>query len=319
MQYRFLHIVLAMMVWGCGTSDPANNDSNNITPDLSFPDVAFDDGVEEVEGQEFRIGTFNTRRFFDTTCQSNNCGAGAFEELKSEAEFDYRADQIAKAIEKMDVDAIVLQEVENQVALNKLISKLQDPYSVAIIGEIGSAASLDVAILSRGTWLETRLHRQDPIVRPDNSTTSFTREFLEVHVEVEGQRVVLFAAHFRSQRDDDEGRRIAEANAAQRIVKATAQEYPDALVVWGGDLNDTPESEALSSIVSDPNLELLSEPGFWTYRFFDDLNHIDHLIMARNNAGRLVEGSLEKFSDGDGFGGSDHAAAAATFLLTDNE
>lgn len=310
-------LVFSFLATACG--DETEDTTPVDTPDLDFPDSeepAEDMGIPD--GPRFKVVTFNTQRFFDTVCQSNNCGANSFEDQKSQAEFDFKLSQVVSSIEEMNADAVLLQEIENETVMDAIQGALEVPFDVAVIGEIGTSASLDVVVLSRGELIETRTHRENPIYRPDGSRTSFAREFLEVHVDVDGERVVLFSTHFRSQRDDDPGRRIAEAEAGRTIVKGTAAEFPDALVVWGGDLNDTPDSETLSSVVSDPALNLLTETDFWSYQFNSQRQHIDHLILAENGGGAYDEGTLEQFLEaGGGFGGSDHAAVGATFLMVD--
>ena len=62
--------------------------------------------------------------------------------------------------------------------------------------ETGLPASIDVAVLSRGTLLEVRRHRDRVLTRPDGTKTTFSRELLEVHVDLRGQRLVMFAATF---------------------------------------------------------------------------------------------------------------------------
>lgn len=310
---------LVLLFWSaaCGSDAPGGGPGDS--PDLNFPDNG--EPVEDMQGptgELFKVVTFNTQRFFDTVCQSNNCGSNSFEDQKSQSEFDFKVSQVASSIEEMEADAVLLQEIENQAVVDAIQQALTQPFETAVIGEIGTSASLDVVVLSRGGLVETRTHRETPIFRPDGSRTSFAREFLEVHLEVDGKRVVLFSSHFRSQRDDDPGRRIAEAQAGSQIVKTSANEFPGALVVWGGDLNDTPDSETLRDVVSDTALNLLTEPDFWTYQFNSERQHIDHLIVARNGGGEFVEGSLMQYLDaGGGFGGSDHAAVGATFVMVE--
>jgi len=312
---RFRHIIIALLfLSACGDQDPSKGSKNPIVDvgvvDMG-PDLAPDVGPD---GIPLRVGTFNVRRFFDTVCQSNACASGDYELQLSTAEFDFKAQKLATAIDAMDVDVISLQEVETQAVLDGLMSKLQTPYTIAKIAETGGTASLDVAVLSKGTLIETRNHKDVPLKRPDGSNTSFAREFFEVHIDLNGHRVVVFAAHFRSQRDDDPGRRFAEAEAAGLIVHATAAEFPNALVVLAGDLNDTPESDPIQALLAAGGLTLLTQPGLWTYGSFSSTEQIDQLIMANSSSIWVDEGMPVAFDDGSGsYGGSDHRALAATF------
>ena len=157
-----------------------------------------------------KIATFNVRRFFDTVCDSGNCDPGDYEDQLSEEFFNVRTEQIANGIRLLDSNIILLQEIENQVCLDSLINELgEENYPVSVMGEIGYPASVDVAVISDGKYLAAIKHRHNRFEHPDGGTTSFAREFLEVHIEYEGRRVIVFTAHFRSKVQDDPGRRLA--------------------------------------------------------------------------------------------------------------
>jgi endonuclease/exonuclease/phosphatase family metal-dependent hydrolase len=135
-----------------------------------------------------------------------------------------------------------------------------------------------------------------------------------------GRRVVAFAAHFRSMSQDDPGRRLAEAQAARGIVLATAQEFPDALVVLGGDLNDMPGSPTLQALEADDLLVRVGHelpPDYLaTYWYRGMPNAIDHLYLPAALESRYRAGSVEVLGgSGVGWGGSDHAALRAVFGL----
>ena len=49
-----------------------------------------------------RIATFNTHLFFDTVCESSQCGDGEFEKVLTQAQFDEQVRLRAAAIEKLE-------------------------------------------------------------------------------------------------------------------------------------------------------------------------------------------------------------------------
>lgn len=269
--------------------------------------------------KELRFATFNVHLLFDTSCDSGNCGAGAFEQAPTQAQLDARADAIAKAVRSLQADVISLQEIETQVSMDAVSSRLKDLYPTAVFGETGAPGSVDVAVLGAGTFLEARKHRYHPMVRPDGTSTYFAREFLEVHMALSRRRVIVFSAHFRSKANDDPGRRLAEAQAAHEILIASAQEFPDAIVVLAGDLNDTPGSEPIEALESDAHLlrvakdKPLSEQG--TYYWNGQAEAIDHVFLATSSRGVYVPGSASVVRDpgAAGLADSDHAALLADF------
>ncbi|MGC4117749.1 MAG: hypothetical protein QM765_24975 [Myxococcales bacterium] len=188
---------------------------------------------------------------------------------------------------------------------------------MAVLGEMNYPGSVDVAVMARGTLLEVRKHAATtPLTRPDGTTTSFARELLEVHLDEGGQRVIVFAAHFKSQNSDDPGRRLAEAQGAAKIVAASAAEFPDALVVLGGDLNDDPGSDPINALTASgellrvaqdlPPADQLTYLGFGGHAF-------DHLFVATQARGTCLPGSVKAVCENSGYAGSDHCALRADF------
>lgn len=296
---------------GADDGDAAPRADAGLPPDVPEPPPA----------GSIRIATWNVHFFWDDVCDSEDCGPGAFEEELSPAEFEVRANAVAAAVRGLDADIVLLQEVESERALAAVLERLYPEYAAARLGEIGFAASVDVAVLVRDELRGVATHRGQPIVLPSGETTWFAREFLEAHVRVRDTRVIVFAAHFRSQHDDDPERRLAEAQAAHDIVAAAAAAHPDALVVMGGDLNDVPGSPTLRALEDSGALQRvaaeLSDEDAGTY-WFDGPQALDHLLVATGAAGGYVAGTVEVVTDEPlwlEYGGSDHAALRAEFLL----
>lgn len=270
--------------------------------------------------EDIVVATFNTHLFFDTVCDSGNCGGSAFEGQPSAAAFAAKADQLAAAIEGLGADIVLLQEVESQDCIDALAARLPD-YPTAYLGETGFPASIDTAILARIPLTEIRSHGSAAIPLPSGGETHFARDFLEAHFVIDGRRMIAFDGHFKSMADDDPERRLAEAEAARKIVDAAATEHPDALIVMGGDLNDVPGSPPLAALMAGGGLErVAAELGAddWTYVFDSELRAIDHLFLSTLAAGGdFVSGTARVLhgEDTSGYGGSDHAALRATFRL----
>ncbi len=272
------------------------------------------------DGRRVRIAAYNVLRLFDTVCDSGACGGSNYEELPSPERFALRASQVAGAIASLEAGVVLVEEVETQESLEALRERLPGlPW--AVLGETGSPGSVDVGVLSAWPITQVRGHGDQVLRRPDGSTTTFARELLEVHLDVEGTEVIVFAAHFKAKSNDDPGRRLAEARAAHDIVTAVAAAHPRALVVLGGDLNDEPGSPPLEALEQDGALLRVASDrpagAVWTYAFNGQLQAIDHLLLARNVGGVYLPESCRAVRDSSrGLGGSDHAAVVADFILT---
>jgi predicted extracellular nuclease len=270
-----------------------------------------------------RLATFNVRLFFDTVCGSSSCPSTGFEQVSTQQAFDARATELANAIEGLEADVVALQELETQACLDALLQRLSDTMPHGVLGEIGTPGSVDVAIVSRTPLFGVVGHRNlTRLERPDGSRTSFSREFLEAHTTLSnGREVILFSAHFRSKSSpDDPGRRLAEGQVARQVVSTVAAARPDALVVLGGDLNDTPDSPPLLALTADGGLIRaaadLPEADQATYVYNGRGEVIDHLLQAPTTGASLKPRSAVVWKSGSrGYGGSDHAALTADFEL----
>ncbi|MFT6400292.1 MAG: endonuclease/exonuclease/phosphatase family metal-dependent hydrolase [Bradymonadia bacterium] len=305
-------------------TDTGSDAAVDAQPDGAETDGTLDSGVPGLadvpEGTEpdVVVVTFNVERLFDAVCQSNNCEDG-FESAPSEAQVRYKVGIIADGIRQTGAHVALLQEVENLDVLQDLTAELGAEWNVSLIGETGGTASLDVAVLARNTTLlASESHRGDVLFRPDGSRTSFAREFMEVHLEYGGGRLIVFNAHFKAKSNDDPGRREAEAIAARQIVTRVIAERPDAIVVLGGDLNDVPGSAPIEQLEAEGDLArvaaILPEGEDWTHEFRNTRNAIDHLYLATGASGGITPNSVWVARDASGgLAGSDHAALRAGF------
>lgn len=271
-----------------------------------------------------RLGHLNVRRYFDSTCDSGKCDAGGFEEVVTKAAFEERTSQIAQGLARLEADVITLAEVENQGCLDALQAKLKDAgldYPVAHLADIGVPGSVNVAVLARGKLEKVKTYRKEtPLTREDGTKTQFTRELPEVHLVLGSNSIITYAAHFRSKADDDPGRRLAEAKATREIMQTAATENTGAVVLLGGDLNDTPGSDTINALEEGDALmrvaKDLPEAAQSTYTFGGQKHAIDHIFTTASRAKAYVAKSATVVRDGSaGLAGSDHAAIYADFNL----
>lgn len=324
-----MRFTFALLAGSIALAPAAACSDESVTP-TPVPVVNADAGADGSSSDggragAIRVANFNVRRYFDTVCQSGNCTGTGFEDVVTQAAFDARTEQLAKAVALIDPDIITLEEVETEGCLDALAAKLASmgkTYPLVHLGETGSNGSVDVGILARGTLTQIKTHRDTPLVEADGTKTTFTRELLEVRMTFGDKAVVMFGAHFRSKAGtDDPARRLAEAKAAQMIVAGVGAELPDALVILGGDLNDTPGSDPIKAM--DLNGALVrvaadrpaSEQGTYIFQGVDQA--IDHIYVVKGQAARYAPMSATVYRDNPkaGFGGSDHGALSADFSI----
>ena len=266
------------------------------------------------------IGTYNTRLFFDKNCDSGYCSDSDFEKELSESAYNDKVKDLADSVKKIGADIILLQEVEKESCLKDLFEK-SGAYDDSFLGEKGTPSSVDTGVMTKGEITYKNKHTESiECAGCDGGKTTFSRAFLETHIKLGCRKIIVFSAHFKSKADDDAPRRLAEAAAAAKILKNTAEKYPDALIVMGGDLNDQPGSDTLEPFESESTFlrvaDELSAKDQATYSYRGDAIAIDHIFWVKSSLGSYKQGSAEVVKDAPSIyylGSSDHAALKATF------
>ena len=339
--------------WGCEPEDPSYNktaaaadasrdaDSSRVDltseemPDLIAPvrdadrDGELDQGEALPPGVDVSVATFNLKLLFDERCDSGDCDAGDFEAVPDELTLNSRISRLQDAIERIDADVIVLQEIEKESLLDRLLEGKRAVYPGSEYGETGFAGSLDVAVIARGPLLEVVRHGDSTIFTQSGDAQRFARELLEVHVEIRGERVIVFGAHFISKRAQPsqsasyDARRWAEAHATAELAASAAKAHPEALVVVAGDLNDTPSSPPLKALESAGLIVPAQEVDpdvYYTHIYRDDPQIIDHIAYVPSSRVVVAPQSLEVIRDEgrSGLGDSDHAAPRQRFRIKED-
>lgn len=200
-----------------------------------------------------RIGTFNCENLFarfkfNSNVEPAKAVKNGFDinmihfSLLNEAEKRLTA----KAIEALDADVLALQEVENLDVLKRFRSeRLKNlKYTFSMLVDGNDPRQIDVAVLSRFPLVATRSHQH----LRDGKSTLFSRDCLEVDVQVNGKILTLFINHFKSMLDksnpsqgrkNTRAKRVKQAAEVKKIVGARFGSSPGS-APWAvlGDLND---------------------------------------------------------------------------------
>jgi endonuclease/exonuclease/phosphatase family metal-dependent hydrolase len=189
-------------------------------------------------GDRLRICSYNAENFGDGIRDDTNA---------TPATAERHARGIASLVDEINPDIIVLEEVENALALKKLNDALKKPYPVAFITRFASTAGyqqkLNIAVLSRvplSGLRELDFEQLQGRGRPPRGMLSF---FVELGG---GRRLLVYGAHLKSNFGDrvkNEFQRLS----AMKLLRADADKmlsrYPqnewEVLVM--GDMNVDPE------------------------------------------------------------------------------
>ncbi|MBP5434489.1 endonuclease/exonuclease/phosphatase family protein [bacterium] len=305
-----------------GDTDPTDT-GDTVEPDEESGEPDDEPAEPECEPKisDVRIATYNTHLFFDTVCDTGNCSTSDFEEVLSASEYSTRVAWLAEAVEKIDADIILLQEIEKESCLADLFEAAGGKFDAWYLGEKGYDASLDTGVMTKGEITYRNKHvEQIDCPECDGGKTTFSHTFLEIHIKLGCREIIVFSAHFKSKNEDDSSRRLAEARAAVKILERVAEQNPQALIVLGGDLNDTPGSEPVEILESSDSLlrvaSDLPELDQATYYYHGEAIALDHIFQAVAASGSYVPKSAEVIKNSPSYYSldpSDHAALRATF------
>lgn len=201
----------------------------------------------------------------------------------------------AKAIRKVNADVICLQEVESLPVLDRFNSYFLGgmQYAHRAVIDCFDPRQIDVAVLSRYPIVSLRSHREER--NKKGTAFLFSRDCLEIELNVGGKTLTLYANHLKSMmegREATRARRQEQADRVAAIVDARWKKsgYKGNFVVLG-DLNDYPEGKtALGALLDHKGvanvLTRLPEKERWTHYYAggNSYSQLDYLLLSKGLA-----------------------------------
>jgi endonuclease/exonuclease/phosphatase family metal-dependent hydrolase len=215
-----------------------------------------------------------------------------------------------ETIKAMRADVIALQEVENLDVLKRFRSLYLGgsrayPYALSIDGN--DPRLIDVAVLSKYPIVHVRSYQE----RRTGNSYLFSRDCLELDLDIAGRPLTLFVNHLKSMLDKDDpkngrrrtrDRRALQAREVRRIVTARfgpkAGEHPFVILGDFNDYLDTDEqgTTGISEVVRWQQVEnvvaRLPRADRWTHYFPGDrellegYHQLDYILPSRSLAAR---------------------------------
>ena len=216
-----------------------------------------------------------------------------------------RRELAARALKEPDgkmPDIICFQEVENIEAIRILNQRyFNNEYQYSLLIDSYDPRNIDVGMLSKYPLksIRTNIDTLDGF-----GERIFSRDCLEVEVQLEGESLFLFLNHLKSKlvkresTDSDQdfkdklnkshGRRLNQATEVAKIIdKRFVGQHNTALYAVIGDFNDTPYSKWLHPLITSPHLKnVLSEhlpyKDRWTYywKSKNRVSQIDYFMVS---------------------------------------
>jgi predicted extracellular nuclease len=318
--FAAIALPLALATAACGQAGTGTTSSPQSTGTSSTSSGGGGGGTTTTAtggGTPLRVMTFNTHNFFDDTKNS----PGKQETVVTTAQYNDHRASVAAVIETIAPDVVMLQEIENLGVLEDLDKTLGNTFPERQLFEGNDPRGIDIGILSKIKIDKAVSHAADKFKLLGTQTTySYARDCLEVHMTVGGKHVALLGVHFRSKGGDvaadDPDKRLAEAQHTRAIADEIAKADPSAEILVVGDFNDTTGSEAQKAVIAQNPTYVdvaASVQGGWSYTYQGQKALIDHMIGTPGLTGSLVAGSVTILHDADVSKASDHAPVAATF------
>jgi endonuclease/exonuclease/phosphatase family metal-dependent hydrolase len=295
-------VLLLLLALACGDDDGA--------PDASDPADAPEGPVP------FRVLTWNVENLFDDVDDPDK-----IDDVPSPAQVSAKLEELAVVLRLVNADFVALQEVENQAILDALADEVPElGYESRGLIDSFDGRGIDVAFMTRVPLASSPMvtsHQGERFPLPDGSDEIFfTRDALEVFVEVNQVTLGVVILHLRSMRDGGAEIREAEATYTHRIVEQRVESGLEHMLVVG-DLNDDPGSGTYDALVGDDRLQdlTLSVPSDdrWTFVFDRTRRQFDYQLASAGMAEFFNEGTILHGDEVDD--ASDHQPVAMDFLI----
>lgn len=201
-------------------------------------------------GGTWTLATYNIRNFFDRF--DNPYSQDETAKPKSGEE----CDALVTAIETLDADVVLLQEVEAGGFLRQFAQRRLPHYPYVAEEPTEDPRGITLGAISRLPILRIISHRLLELEPSQGRSVDnrFARDLLRLDIAVRPDYVVsVYGLHLKSKRTDlgdADRRRLAEAQAAQRVIRQEMIAELQGRFVVAGDFNDTPDSPVAKTIAA---------------------------------------------------------------------
>jgi endonuclease/exonuclease/phosphatase family metal-dependent hydrolase len=222
-------------------------------------------------------------------------------EFKRAKYSDVARKNTAKVLKGLKADIVCVIEAENRESLISFDAHLMGSrYKYDMLVDANDPRGIDVGLYSNypigGIWT----HMFDKHKTDDKII--FSRDCLEIELLMpENRTLYMLCNHFKSKGYDDGTATEKRTRQADRVVEILKKyDLTSDWVVVAGDLNDTPESEALSGLINVPHLydvlalQYPEEPlKRWTYHY-NQFEQIDYVLVSEPLRQRFVSAGVER-------------------------
>lgn len=182
--------------------------------------------------------SYNVELLFDDNDDGDEYSPYTLQEGWSTDLYHQRLRKLSQVIvqnNSKEVDILILQEVEHEGVVRDLIDRHIGKRGLTHYAVSDNPSSpIEVGIISRYPILEARIH-----------SISHYRHIVEAIIDINGERISLFALHLPSNRigkEESEVQRIECVRALQAIIEQYRGTYWDLPYIIAGDFNESSDS-----------------------------------------------------------------------------
>jgi endonuclease/exonuclease/phosphatase family metal-dependent hydrolase len=228
-------------------------------------------------------------------------------ELKTELVNERATQNSAQVVRDVAADVIAMVEVEHRQALMQFSRKILPIVKAASYDEImlidgNDERGIDVGIMARDGyklgWMRSHVDNRDA-----RGGTIFSRDCPEYSIWTPSGAVIwVLVNHFKSKgygaKEASDARRYAQAEAVRVIIERLKSEGATNIAIVG-DLNDTPDSEALAPLLKETDFKDIStHPTFkpdghlGTYGRGTAKDKFDYILLSPDLYERMTGGGV---------------------------
>ncbi|MGI5861799.1 MAG: endonuclease/exonuclease/phosphatase family protein [Myxococcales bacterium] len=242
----------------------------------------------------------------------------------SSKDVDAKLEKLARVIRAANPDILALQEVEKKELLARLNAKLSNALPHQVLERTYDPRGINVALMSRFPVVKVQSHASERVFTPDGQGPfTFSRDCLEVQLDVGGNRVVamLVNHHISMLEDHSETKRQAQANGAKEIANRLRAENPFLRVIIAGDMNADEGSPTIAIMLDNGNYvdigQQADERHRWTYVYGGEKQRLDYLLPDSTLASWCASPSCGVYfvHSSDVSAASDHEPVTASFTF----